>query len=378
ALADHGADVIHIESSTRPNTLRTLPPFKDNVPGLDRSQFFANFNSSKRGIALDLSKPDARAVARKLIAWADVVVESFTPGTMADLGLDYASVSKDHPDLVMVSTCLRGQTGPERAFGGFGGQGAALAGLWSITGWPDRAPTGPWGAYTDFIAPRYAVSALASALLHRSRTGEGQHIDLSQVEAGIHFLEPLALDYTVNGRLAGPQGHHSDRACPHGVFPVAGTERYLALSVESDEQWRGLCSLAPLGAFETPSFERLPIQYPAAEALRTALAAWTCDKDGWELAKKLRAAGAPACMVLRPSDLYDDPQLAHREFFVTLDHAVMGPTPYDGPVTHFSATPAILSRPGPALGQHTHEILQHTLGFSDDEIAELAATGALT
>lgn len=375
ALADHGATVVHIESSTRPDTLRTLPPYKDNIPGLDRSQFFANFNSSKLGLAANLATPEGRAVARRVIEWADVVVESFTPGTMADLGLDYATVSQGHPDLVMVSTCLRGQTGPERTFGGFGGQGAALAGIWSITGWPDRPPTGPWGAYTDFIAPRYGVSALASALLHRSRTGEGQHIDLSQVEAGIHFIEPLVLDYTVNGRLPGPQGHNSERACPHGIYPVAGVERYLALSVETDEQWRGLCSLAPLTAFETLD---TPGRRAQCDPLTATINEWTRQQDGWNLAERLRAAGVPAYMVLRPSDLYDDPQLAHRGFFVTLDHAAMGPTPYDGPVTHFSATPAILSRPAPILGEHAQHVLEHLLGYSHEEIVEFAAAGALT
>src|SRR5690606_12743537 len=139
--------------------------------------------------------------------WADVVVESFTPGNMAKFGLDFATLSRDRDDLIMLSTCLRGQTGPERTYTGFGGQGAALAGLHAITGWPDRPPSGPWGAYTDFITPRFGVAALGAALLHRAETGHGQYIDLAQGEAGIRFIEPLVLDYVVNGRVALPAGH---------------------------------------------------------------------------------------------------------------------------------------------------------------------------
>jgi crotonobetainyl-CoA:carnitine CoA-transferase CaiB-like acyl-CoA transferase len=378
ALADHGATVVHVESTTRPDILRLLPPFKDGVAGLDRSQFFANFNTSKLGLSLDLSTREGREVALRLAHWADVVVESFTPGTMQAFGLDYETLSRDRPDLVMYSTCLRGQTGPERGFGGFGGQGAALAGLWSITGWPDRPPAGPWGAYTDFIAPRYGVAALAAALLHRARTGLGQHVDLSQVEAAIHFLEPLALDYTVNGRAAGPAGHASLYASPHGVYPAAGTQRYLALSVESAAQWQGLLSVAPFSAFDRPEMAELRARQAHAAELDAAIAAWTRDQDGWELAARLRAAGVPAAVVLRPAELYQDPQLAHRGFFVTVEHTVMGPTPYDGHVTRFSATPARLARPGPCLGEHSAFVLETLLGYQSEEVAALAAAGALT
>jgi hypothetical protein len=145
ALADHGATVIHVESEAKTDLLRSLPPFKDGEPGLNRSQFFANFNTSKQGLRLELNQPDDLALARKLADWADVVVESFTPGTMARYGLDYPTLSANRSDLVMLSTCMRGQTGPERHYTGFGNQGAALAGLVAITGWPDRAPAGPMG-----------------------------------------------------------------------------------------------------------------------------------------------------------------------------------------------------------------------------------------
>lgn len=377
ALADHGATVIHVESVTRPDVLRLGPPFKDGEPGINRSQFMANFNSSKRGLALNLATEEGRALARRLIEWADVVVESFTPGTMQKLGLDYATIAAGRPELVMLSTCMRGQTGPDRTYAGFGLQGACLSGLHRLTGWPDRKPAGTWGAYTDFINPRYGVAALSSALWHQKRTGEGQHIDLAQSEAGIHFLEPLLLDYLENGRLPQAAGHDSIRACPHGVFQTEGTERYVAIAVENVEQWRALLGVAPLADFAEAKFDDLAERLAAKSAIENVLRAWCAGQTHEAVVDALAAADVPVALVQRPSDLYDDPQLAHRKFFVTLDHCEMGPTPYDGPVTIFSATPAVLRKAGPCLGEETFEILSAVLGVDDATIRAAAAAGAL-
>lgn len=379
ALADHGAEVVHVESSTRVDVLRNAPPFKDREPHIDNAQFMANFNTSKSGLSLNLATEQGRGIAHELIEWADVVAESFTPGTMQKLGLDWETISEGRPELIMLSSCLRGQTGPERTYGGFGTQGAALAGLHQITGWPDRPPAGPWGAYTDFIAPRYGVAAMAAALYERDRSGLGQYIDLSQVEAAIHFMEPLMLDYTVNGRVAPPAGHASLTACPHGVYRAAGTERYVAIAVESAEQWRALRhELSGLAAFEGAKFDGLDARRAEQTAIDRAISEWCADRDPAAIAAQLCAAGVPASAVLRPSDLYEDAQLTHRGFFVTLDHSVMGPTPYDGPVTHFSETPSKLHKPGPALGEHTQYVLRELLGHSPETIAAHAAAGALS
>ncbi len=377
ALADHGATVVHVESFGRPDLLRTLPPFKDNIPGLDRAQFMANFNSSKLGINLNLHTEGGRHLARKLIDWSDVVTESFTSGAFERLGFGYAELSKDHPDLMMFSTCLRGQSGPQRAYGGYGGQGAALAGLYGVTGWPDRVPTGPWGAYTDFIAPRFGVAALSSALYHRGRTGEGQHIDLAQVEAGIHFIEPLMLDYTVNGRVAPPAGHESLYASPHGVYRTQGREEYVALACESAAHWRALRSVAPLGAFTGDEFDDLSMRLENDVAIDTVLDDWCAGFEAHDLAGKLKRAGVPAAVVLRPSGLYEDQQLAHRDFFKVLQHSEMGPTPYDGPATLFSETPPAYHA-APCLGEHTEYVLSKILGLSDEQIIAYAEAGALT
>ena len=378
ALADHGATVVHVESTLHLDTLRQVGPYKDGIAGYDRTQFMADFNSSKLGLACDLGTKEGRELAHRLIDWADVVVESFTPGTLAKLGLGWDDISEGRPDLIMMSSCLRGQTGPERTYGGYGGQGAALSGLHGITGWPDRPPWGPWGAYTDFIAPRYSLAALVSAILERRTSGLGQYIDVSQVECGTHFLEPLLLDYEVNGRVAPPAGHHSSLASPHGVFQCAGDERYIAFETGTAEQWRALCTIAPLGAFRDSKFDWLKEREMAAAAIEDTLRHWCMDEDPFVLSARLKAAGVPASVVLRPTDLYDDAQLAHRGFFVTLDHTAMGPTPYDGAVTLHSGNPMRMRKAAPCLGEDTDYILRELLGMSEAEVLEYAAAGALT
>ena len=196
-----------------------------------------------------------------------------------------------------------------------------------ITGWPDRDPAGPWGAYTDFIAPRYGLAAIAAAIYERQRSGRGQHVDLGQVEAGIHFAEPLLLDYLVNGRVAGGPGHDSLTSCPHGVYRTAGTERYVAIEVESAAQWRALRAVAALDAYADARFDRASERLRERAGIEAAMSDWCADQDPWALTERLESAGVPAAVVQRPSDLYRDAQLAHRGFFVTLDHSVMGADP---------------------------------------------------
>jgi crotonobetainyl-CoA:carnitine CoA-transferase CaiB-like acyl-CoA transferase len=362
-LANLGATVVHVESDKKVDPLRYIPPWKDRMPNPATGHTPANFNQSKLGLALDLAHPEARAVAHRLVDWADVVIESFTPGTAEKMGLDWATLSAKKPGLVMLSSCMRGQTGPERRYTAFGLQGAALAGFVGVTGYPDRMPSGPWGAYTDFIAPRFSIAALAAALHHKDETGEGQYIDLAQAEAAIHFLAPLVLDYQVNGRVAGLAGHRSERARPHGVYRAAGKERFVAVAVETDAQWDALRALVP--ALESRDDD-------------APLAAWLLGEEPFAAAERLRRAGVPAYVVLRATDLHQDPQLLSRDFYVRLDHPRVGPALYDGPVTLFSATPAVIQRAGPAVGQDTFEVMTGILGYGDEEVAELAAAGVLS
>ena len=190
-LANLGATVIRVETEARLDTLRWIGPHLPHASPMSAGHPMANMNQSKLGLALNFTVPEAAEVIDRMIEWADVVVENYTPGTADRLGFGYEHVRTLNPRAVMLSSCMRGQTGPEARHTGFGLHGACLAGFTAITGWPDRRPHAPWGAYTDFISPRYALSALGAALHHRHRTGEGQYIDMSQIEASIHFLAPL-------------------------------------------------------------------------------------------------------------------------------------------------------------------------------------------
>ncbi|NQZ98584.1 MAG: CoA transferase, partial [Myxococcales bacterium] len=377
-LANLGATVLRVETEKRVDTLRFIPPWKGD-PGIRTGHTAANMNQSKLGIALDFACEAGLEVAYRMVEWADVVVENFTPGTAERLGIDYETLRVKKPDLVMLYTCMRGQTGPERKHTGFGLHGAALGGFVGITGWPDRKPQAPWGAYTDFISPRYALSALCAALYHRDLTGEGQCIDVSQVEAAIHYLAPALLDYAATGRVIDRAGHESEWGCPHGVYAASDVERYIAIEVRTEGQWRALCG-------EVPAVAALGVDAlasPASRLARTgdidaALGAWCAEQDAFDAALRLREAGVPAYVPLRATDFHSDPQLEARGFFIELDHEGIGRSLFDGAVTGYSDTPARPTHAGPTIGQHTHQVMTEILGYTEDEIAELAAAGVLS
>ncbi|HPG25504.1 MAG TPA: CoA transferase [Myxococcota bacterium] len=377
-LANLGATVLRVETETRVDTLRFLPPWI-GPPGTTTGHTAANMNESKLGIEIDFTKPEGLAVAHRMVEWADVVVENFTPGTAERLGLGYEQLRAIKPDLVMLYTCMRGQTGRERKHTGFGIHGAALAGLTGITGWPDRKPSSPWGAYTDFISPRYALAALCAALHHRDRTGQGQVIDVSQIEAAIHHLTPMLLDHQATGRVLDRAGHDSEWGCPHGVYRTAETERFVALEARTPEHWRALRELVPdLASLGGDELDAVDARLARREDIDRVVSAWAAEQKCFETAERLREAGVPAYVPLRAKDYHADPQLVARRFFIELDHGGFGRSTFDGAVTTFSATPARPTRAGPLIGEHTFEVMRDVLGYAEDEISAIAATGALT
>ena len=381
-LANLGATVLRVETESRVDTLRFIPPFVGD-PGVTTGHVAANMNQSKYGIALDFTNPRGLEIAHKMVEWADVVVENFTPGTAERLGLDYATLREKKPDIVMLYTCMRGQTGPERKHTGFGLHGAALGGFCAITGWPDRKPIPPWGAYTDFISPRYALSALGAALHHRDRTGEGQCIG----RLADRSLDPLPRTDDPRLRRERPRRRTGGpttpiAVAPHSVYATSQTERYVAVEVRTPEQWAravrrrsgggvargsGRRTRAAVGADRAPRRDRRRRR----RLVRPSATASTV-RSNW------REAGVPAYAVLRARDFHGDRQLADRGFFIELDHAGFGRSTFDGAVTTFSDTPAAPRWAGPLIGQHTFEVMKDVLGYDEDEIAEIAASGALS
>jgi crotonobetainyl-CoA:carnitine CoA-transferase CaiB-like acyl-CoA transferase len=234
-LADCGAEVIKIESQSRPDLWRIMGPFKDNKPGLDRSIPYATFNTNKRSLTINLTKPKGLDIIYKLIATADIVIDNFAGGTMQRMGLGYEKLKKVKPDIIMLSACMHGQTGPYAIHPGFGNQLTALCGFSYISGWPDREPV-DLGAYTDLVAPMFNVLAIGAALEYRRRTGKGPFLDMSEYESGLHLMGPLLLDFTVNNNIANRMGNFCPDAAPHNFYQCRGEQgEWCAISVFTDE-----------------------------------------------------------------------------------------------------------------------------------------------
>ena len=378
AMADYGATVVRIESSNRIDPTRTVGPFKDDNAIVEGSALNSNNNAGKLTISLDLTKPEARAVVFDLVRWADVVCEAFSPKAMRGWGFDYESLRAIKPDLIMLSTCLMGQTGPLARFAGFGNLAAAMCGFYKLVGWPDRSPSGPFSAYTDYIAPRFGLVALMAALIHRRRTGEGQYIDQAQAESALHFLAEPILDAVASGRASEPVENYDPNHAPHGVYPAAGEDRWIAIACRTEAQWRSLC--AAMGRVALAADARFADQMARREnraALDREVAEWTRGRDALETERVLQAAGVPAHTVQTPVDMRDDPQLAHRGHFVRVPHPAIGESWVENSRYRFSATPARVTAPGPTLGQHNELVLREILGYSDERIAALVANEVL-
>lgn len=374
-LADNGAQVIRVESANRIEAARTLQPFLNDEGGAENGGLFQNMNAGKLGITLDMAKPEARDVVLDLVRWADVVCESFSPKAMRGWRLGYEDLKAVKPDIIMASSCLFGQSGPLSGLAGFGTMGASLSGFYELTGWPDRDPAGCFGAYTDYISPRFLSSAILAALDHRDRTGEGQYIDLSQAEASIAFLAPALLDYEVNGRLAERPGNRHPVMIPHGVFPVEGDNRWITIACQDDDRWRALCEVAGLGS----SLADLDgaARREREEEIEGLIASWTETQSGQELEGRLQGLGVAAHQVQNSFDLAEDPQLQHRGHFVEGAHDDHGTMWVEGSRFKLSRTPATITRAGPTLGQHTFDVLVGILGYDDERLGQVAAAGVL-
>ena len=384
-LADFGATIVRVESPTRIDTARTLHPRHHNEATTEASGCFGNNNAGKLGITLDLGKPEGRDVVRDLARWADVVTESFSPKAMRKWGLGYEDLRKVNPEIIMLSSCLMGQTGPLSKMAGFGTMGAAVSGFHNLAGWPDRAPAGMFGAYTDYVSPRFTAVAILAALDHRRRTGRGQYIDQSQGEASAHFLGPAILDYSANEREQCRAGNTDPHFAPHGAYPATSQpdaqpagERWVAIVCRSDAEWRSLCDemgRADLAA--DARYANAAGRLAHREELDAAVAAWTKNEGALDVEHRLQRRGVPAHLVQSSRDCFDDPQLRHRGHFAELEHPVYGQTIIEGARFALSRTPGGATRAAPTLGRDNDYVLREILRYDESRITELVVAGVM-
>ncbi|MCE7927291.1 MAG: CoA transferase [Chloroflexi bacterium CFX7] len=382
-LADFGAEVIRVEHGQAVDSIRLGRPIAGDSPTLNNSGFFNYFNRNKKSILLNVRHPGGMEVLKRLIAASDVVVENFSSGVMTSWGLDYPDLKAIKEDIIYCSLSGFGHSGRDRDFVTWGPTAQALCGLTFMSGLPGKPPAG-WGySYMDHTAGYYAAIGIMMALHHRNRTGKGQHIDLSQVEAGIVLTGPSILDKTVNGRSARREGMPpGNRAwepavAPHNTYACAGEDRWLAVAVMNDAEW-----LAMVRAMDSPDWaldERFATnagRLAHQDELDARIETWTSEFEDYEAMQILQAAGVRAGVCQAPSDRATrDPQLASRDWWHTLPHAEMGECEFDGVVPKLSLTPGTLRTASPLIGEHTHAVMAEVLGMSADEIAEHEAAG---
>ena len=379
-LAEYGATVVRVESRKRPETLRGAAPFKDRVAGLNRSGYFANMNSNKYGISIAMRHARAKELVLRMATWADLVTENFTPGTMESWGLGFDDLRAVNPTIVMFSTSMLGRGGPMERQPGYGPVLSSLAGLTNLTGWPDRDPVNPYGAYTDFIVPKFGVASILAGLDYRRRTGKGLHLDMSQLESSIHFSSPVILDQAVNGREQGRMGNRDPGSAPHGVYPCKGDDRWIAISCSKDAEWQSLSEVMENtggGRLPKERFSTLLERKTNEDELDQIISEWTISWDAKELMNTLQSSDVAAGVVNDSRDLFEDVQLKHRGHFRFPVHPEIGPYATDRSEITLSRTPGDLTRPAPLLGEHTEYVLKEIIGISEDEYQSLENDGVL-
>ncbi len=370
-LCDWGATVVKIEGRSR------LGHYRTTGPEPDLSAHFTSWNTGKLSIAINLANDKGIQLAKRIVAWSDVVVESFAGGSMQRMGLGYEALRQVRPDIIMLSSCMQGQTGPFASHPGWGFQLSALSGFCHITGWPDRPPP-ELGVYTDFVAPHFNVTTILAALLYRRRTGRGLYIDMSQFENALHFMSPVLLDYSVNRRVAGKVGNRCSCAAPHGAYRCKGEDRWCAIAVRDDEQWQSFCHATGNQALMTDQrFATMLARKRNEDELDRLVTDWTAARTAEEVMELLQAAAVPAGVLVTGEDMLEkDPQIKHRGTFREVDHPRMGKHhPPGSPFLMSTATDEVGR--APLLGEHNEYVLKQILGLSDDEIANLVISGAV-
>ncbi len=386
-LAAMGAEVIRVEDPVTQGSwdvLRGAAPFVDERRGREFGGAFNNHNVEKLGVTLNLRLEAGRELLRELIAVSDVVTENFATGVLARLGFTYEELRAIRPDILYVSNTGFGHVGPYRSFKTWGPLVQACCGLAFSTGLADRDTAGIGYSYMDHHGGNFMAIAILAGLLHRSRTGEGQWIDMSCTDAGALLNGPALLDYTVNGRpLRRPGSPNSNRSqfplmAPHGIYPSLGEDNWIALACRDDLDWEKLAIAMTLEWAGEARWATLAGRLHDEDELDRLVADWTISRDRFELVATLREAGVPATVVQRPEERIEaDPGTAQWGLWPTVTHREMGRIRVDGIPVHFSKTDWVIERGAPCLGEHNELILGDLLGHSGDELASFREDGVV-
>ena len=379
-LADMGAEVIKVESHSRMDGLRLgRPMVGEDFAGGDRGLWpelqplFHGLNRNKLGITVNIKHPEGLKLVKELIGRSDVVMNNYSPGVMDRAGLGYSTLKSIRPDIIMVSMPATGETGPERDILAYAPIISALSGLTSLVGYTDEPLVGEMqSAWSDTVAALHAALATVAALRHRNLTGQGQYIEVSQLEATTAMLGEPLLDYAMNGRVAEPQGNFDTEFAPHNNYPCQGEDRWLAIAVKTEEEWGGFCRV--LG---DPDWTRDPIfgdKYSRLKhhhELDQHVAEWTRQLTPEEATELLQRSGVAAMTVMNIGDQFQDDHFHQRHAFVETEHPHIGAEWLYGLPWLLSETPGGVQRPAPLLGQHNQYVFCQLLGVSQEELTRL-------
>jgi len=331
---------------------------------------------NKYSLALNLKHERGPEIARKLVAWADIMAHNFTVGTVDHWGLDYESVRKINPRIIVLESNFLGQTGPHARQPGFGVMGVAQCGITNFTGWPDRSPVNPFVGYTDLVTPRFSASALMAALEYRDRTGQSVYLDSAQLETSLQFIATPLLQYTANGIETGRMGNECPYAAPHGAYRCKGDDQWCTIATFNDGEWQALVEAMGKPEWATSSkFATLLGRKQNEAALNSLIESWTINFTRDEVMEKLQAAGVAAGPVESSADIFDDPQLQARGHFWYHDYSELGRFPYNGPSYRLSKTPAQFRFSPPEIGENNEYVCRELLRMTEEEYINYLVAG---
>ena len=382
-LGDMGAQIIRIESCARLDNYRTSSFYNNRSDGRhwDRAANFYEQNRNKYSLTLELNDEDCIDALRELVSISDVFAENFTPRVMRNFNLEYEDLRQIRPDIIMVSSTGYGYTGPWADYGAIGYTTEATSGLSHISGYNGGPPVLPEIPYADYTAAEHTAFAIMAALAYRARTGKGQFIDISQSETLTSTIPEAIMDYTVNGRIPERVGNQDTLMSPHGCYPCAGDDKWIAIAVSTDEQWSALCDVLerPEWLADTRFADALS-RWNHRDAIDALLSKATASHEQYALMTALQTKGVPAGAVLDGKSLLFDPHLKDRGFYEVAEHhpsTGMPPLPYSGRPWKFSRTPAELRAAAPTLGQHNRFVLSKLMGANAQQVEAMEARGVI-